>query len=96
MLSSAKSGAQSVANDTKDAARHVGATARDAVETVSNDARSVAHRAGQEARRVFSTAKDEFGNAADTVGDQIRNRPVQSTLVALGFGLLLGAFLNRK
>lgn len=96
MLSSAKSNVQSLANEAKDAANTIGREARDAAEDAAYDARSIAHRAGQEARRVFSHAKDEFEHATDTVGSQIRNHPVQSTLLALGAGLLIGAFLNRK
>ena len=96
MISSAKSNVQSIANEAKDAADNIGKQARDVAEDAASDARSIAHRAGKEARRVYGQAKDELCSASDSVGTQIRNNPVQSTLLALGAGLLLGAFLNRK
>ena len=97
MLSNtAKTASQNVANDTKDAAQRAGATVREAADQIGSDARSVAHRAGAEARRVFSTAKDEFDHATEFAGGQIRQRPVQATLLALGAGLLLGALLRRR
>ncbi len=96
MLSSVKTNAQTVANDAKNAARTVGREVEDAAEDVGHSVRDVAHRAGQEARRVYQTAKDEFSHATDAVSEQIRERPVQSTLLALGIGVVLGALLNRR
>jgi ElaB/YqjD/DUF883 family membrane-anchored ribosome-binding protein len=96
MLSSVKSNTQNVANDAKTAARTIGREVEDAADDVGHTVRDVAHRAGQEARRVYQTAKDEFGHATDAVADQIRERPVQSTLLALGVGMLVGAFLSRR
>ncbi len=89
-----KSSAQTIANDAQDAARTIGNTARDAASNVGDDFRAVANRAGQQARRVFFTAKDELGSAADTVTGQIRQKPLQSTLIALGAGLLVGLLVR--
>lgn len=88
--------AQGIANDTKDAAYNIGSTARDAANNIADDARTVANRAGQQARRVFFTAKDELGSAAETVTGQIRQRPLQATLVALGAGLVVGLLLRGR
>ncbi len=89
-------GSTNFANDTKEAANNIGSTARDAANSVADDARTVANRAGQQARRVFFTAKDELSSAADNVTGQIRQNPLQATLVALGAGLVVGLLLRGR
>lgn len=72
---------------------------RDNASAVANDAgddlREVANKAGRKVRGFINTASDEITHARDTVTSEIRSNPVQSSLVALGVGYLLGALLRR-
>jgi len=60
-----------------------------------HDFESTANNAGRKIREYFDTASDEITHAADTVTTQIRTKPIQSSMVALGVGFILGALFRR-
>ena len=57
--------------------------------------RDVANQAGRKVRGMIDSATSEITHAKDTVTSQIRTKPVQSSLVALGVGFVLGALFRR-
>jgi ElaB/YqjD/DUF883 family membrane-anchored ribosome-binding protein len=68
---------------------------RDVADETKQDMKSAANRAGRKVRGFIHDAGDEIVHARDTVTTQIRTNPVQSSMIALGVGLVLGAFLRR-
>lgn len=70
-------------------------TAAEAVEETAHDMREAAHKAGRKVRHILHQAGDEIHHATDTVAQQIRTNPVQSSVLALGAGLLLGMLIRR-
>ena len=44
---------------------------------------------------LYNSAFDELSHATETVTTQIRTKPVQSSVVALGIGFLIGALMRR-
>ncbi len=62
---------------------------------IRDDLEAVAGRAGRKVREYVDTAGDELTHAADSITSQIRSKPVQSSLLALAAGLVLGAFFRR-
>lgn len=82
-------------NSMKNTMEHGKETVRDAALEVRDDVYSIANNAGRKLRSTFNSAADEVAHASDAVVSQIRTNPVQSSLIALGAGLLLGALLRR-
>jgi ElaB/YqjD/DUF883 family membrane-anchored ribosome-binding protein len=76
------------ANKARNEVRAGAANIRDEIE-------DAAHRTGRSVREFLHAANDEFHHAQDVVTNQIRTKPVQSTLVALGAGFVLGALFRR-
>jgi len=68
---------------------------RDSAAETSNDLRDAANKAGRTVRNFVHSASDELSHAKETVTTQIRTNPVQSSLVALGIGFVLGALFRR-
>lgn len=62
---------------------------------MSESLHSAAHNAGVKVRDMIHSASDELSHARDYVGKEIRTNPVRSSVIALGFGVLLGALLRR-
>ena len=79
----------------KTTAQNVRDAASDTATEVRQDMREAANRAGRRVRSFLNTAGDEIGNATDTVSDQIRSKPLQSSLIALGIGVVLGSLMRR-
>ncbi len=65
------------------------------IEHAKEDLRDAAGKAGRKIRGIVDSAGDEFTHARDVVTSQIRTNPVQSSMIALGVGVLLGALLRR-
>lgn len=84
-----------VANDLKSGANNLKNEARDTAYQVTDDLRDVANRTGRKVRGLIDTASDEISHATESVSTQIRTNPVQSSLIALGAGFILGALLRR-
>ncbi|MBV8938605.1 MAG: hypothetical protein JO089_02035 [Alphaproteobacteria bacterium] len=69
--------------------------AKRALEEVTDDLCDVARNAGRKVRGALDCATDELTGVTDTVAAEIRNKPVQSSLIALAAGFLLGALFRR-
>lgn len=73
---------------------------RNAADDAANDAKrnlnEVANQAGRKVRAFLHTTEDELVHARDAVTTQIRSKPVQSSMIALGAGVILGILLNRR
>lgn len=59
------------------------------------DLHDTANKAGRKVRDLYNAASKEIGGDIDMVKSQIRRKPVQSSLIALGAGFLLGALIRR-
>ena len=81
MISNPKS---NIANDTSNA-----------IYEVKDDLHAVVNKAGRKLRSAYDTASEELHHATDVVTTQIRQKPVQSSMIALGVGVLIGALLRR-
>ncbi len=79
----------------EDKGQNLRTAANDALQETKHDLTEAANRAGRKVRHVVNNASDQFVHAKDTVTTQIRNHPVQSSVIALGVGVLLGALLRR-
>jgi hypothetical protein len=76
------------------------------VRAVETDLSGIAHAVGEQVRDYIETAlgsagdgiavaKETLYDASGTVAKRIRKKPVESALIALGVGALLGALLRR-
>lgn len=54
-----------------------------------------ANSAGRKVRSAFNAASDEMSHVSDKVTAEIRTNPVQSSVIALGVGMLLGMLIRR-
>lgn len=93
MISSTKN--SETAQELRGAANTIKNEARDTVYDAKNELRSAANRTGRRVREFIDTASDELHHVSDSVGSQIRSNPVQSSLIALGAGFILGALFRR-
>jgi len=66
-----------------------------AAHEVDSDLHDAANQAGRKVRGMIDTASDEITHASDRVSKEIHSNPVQSSLIALGVGVVLGALLRR-
>ena len=89
---------ESYSNDTvTGASKPTLSSKRDAWDKVidaKDNIEDAAHKAGKQVRGYIDTASDEIAQASDTVKTQIRSNPVQSTVIALVAGLILGRFFR--
>jgi ElaB/YqjD/DUF883 family membrane-anchored ribosome-binding protein len=76
----AKSGVDNAKSAVKNAANNVGDAAENAVETV---------------KHTYHDAKDAAQQNLGDIAQQIRDKPVQATLIAAGVGFLIGTLLAR-
>ena len=60
-----------------------------------NDIKATANKVGHNVRNFIDSASEEITHAKSVVGRQIREKPVQSSLIALGIGYVLGALFRR-
>ena len=61
----------------------------------NDDMENVANKAGRKVRAYIDNAGDELANVTDNVKSQIREKPVQSSIIALAIGFVLGGLLSR-
>ena len=87
---------ESNADRARESARRTLREARDAVNDTKDDINKAAHDAGQRVRAAVTTASRGISDATGAVASQIRDNPVRSSVIALGLGLFLGAFLRRR
>ena len=81
--------------DAKNAASNIRDEAVDTAYGVKDDLSVAANQAGRKVRNFFDCASDEISQASDSVTKQVRDNPIQSSLIALGAGFILGALFRR-
>ncbi len=54
-----------------------------------------ANKAGHKVRDFIDSASEELVHTTETVTTRIKDKPVQSSLIALGIGFMLGTLLRR-
>ncbi len=54
-----------------------------------------ANQMGQKLRAIVDNAGDEMSGAGDFLTKEIKEKPLQSSLIALGIGAVLGLILTR-
>lgn len=86
-----KMSTQKLKNDAREGARDI----RDTAEELGSEIRHAAQRTGQTVNELWHSAGDEVSQVTDTVAAHIRNKPVQSSLVALAAGFVIGALFRR-
>lgn len=79
----------------KSAANHAKKAANETAAEMQGDLRDIANTAGRSVRQFVTTARDEAEHAAEVVSEQIKARPIQSSVVALGVGVVLGLLFRR-
>jgi ElaB/YqjD/DUF883 family membrane-anchored ribosome-binding protein len=79
----------------KSSAKSFSSVASEVADDAKVDLRAAANSAGRQVRQFINSASDEMVSARDAVTDQIRSKPVQSSLIALGVGVVLGALIRR-
>jgi ElaB/YqjD/DUF883 family membrane-anchored ribosome-binding protein len=62
----------------------------------TNELSVAAHKAGHKLREVIDTASDEARDVTTATIKQVRNNPVQSSMIAAGIGFLTGLLLRRR
>lgn len=82
------SGARSASNDVKRKAQQAASQGKDGVLEIANEA-------GQKVREIFNHYSDDLEHTKEVIEDNIRNKPLQSSLIALGAGVLLGLLIRR-
>ena len=87
--------AKDIASDAKTTATRAKDEVRETVHDIRSDLESTARKAGRKVHQYFDTASDEVVHAADVVKTQIRTNPVQSSVIALAAGFVLGALFRR-
>ena len=80
--------ARSASNDVKRKGQQVVAEGRDGVLEIANEA-------GQKVREIFGHYSEDLSHTKEVIEENIRNKPLQSSLIALGAGVLLGMLIRR-
>jgi len=68
---------------------------RESAHEAQDNMREAANKAGHKVRAFIHSAGDEISHASETVTTQIRTNPVQSSMIVLGVGFVLGALFRR-
>jgi ElaB/YqjD/DUF883 family membrane-anchored ribosome-binding protein len=63
---------------------------------VKDDLNGMAHSAGRKARRYINENQKEFSKVTRSLAELMRDKPIQSGLIAVGAGFLLGTFFRRS
>ncbi len=90
-----KENTPNAANDIKGSANNIKNEARDTLYDVKEDLHDVAARTGRRVRGLVDSASGEITHASEVVGTQIRSNPVQSSLIALGVGFIIGTLFRK-
>lgn len=80
----------------KGAARHLKEDVQDAASAVREDLHDVARRSGQHVRAMADTAGHSLSDMCQTMVLRIRDKPVQSSVIALASGLVFGMLVRRR
>jgi ElaB/YqjD/DUF883 family membrane-anchored ribosome-binding protein len=65
------------------------------IEELRRQVKDLTDKYGSVAQQTFSDVKDKVRENVGDIEQQIRDKPVQATLVAAGVGFLVGALLTR-
>ena len=68
---------------------------KNAANDVKDELSGAANQAGRKVRSFMNSASNEISHVSDSVTKQVQNNPVQSSLIALGVGFVLGSLLRR-
>ena len=82
----------------KDAAQSAGANTTDISNRLSNykdQVQDAAEKAGTNLRDYYEQKRSELSELADDFSTTVRNKPIQTSLIAVAFGFLLGKLLSR-
>ena len=88
---SARDTSEDVKSDLKDAARKASAHLDETLDKASD----YANDAGKKVRSVFDHTTDNVKAATHNVTSEIKQNPLQSSLIALGAGFILGSLMRR-
>lgn len=87
--------AKEVNKDLRNVAHKAGRRAGDIADNVNEELHEFASKASTKVRNLYHTGSDELSHAADTVSTKIRANPVQSSVIALAVGFVLGSLFRR-
>lgn len=82
-------------NNLKQAGRNFQDAGRDAAEELGSNLVEKAEQAGEEVRRYVSNVSEKMASAGSDLEHTIKEKPVQSTLIALGAGIILGMLFRK-
>lgn len=91
----AKSTAKSAQSDAKHKAHSLRAAANNVAEIAKEDFVDFAHDAGKRVRGLITDCSEEAVTASENLSETIRTKPLQSALIALGAGFLIGLIARR-
>lgn len=80
----------------KDAARQFKGEARDAANAIKDDLEGVARQTGHHMRALADSAGHSLSGVWQTTMLKIRDKPIQSSAIALGVGLVVGLIYRRR
>ena len=82
--------------DLKDGASNIRDDVFETGDKVKGDLQALARDAGKKARKYVAAHEQTLTGATQTVAELIREKPVQSGLIAAGLGFVLGMLVRRK
>lgn len=88
-----KTGAREEAANLKAKAAEAKAAAREKAEELGSKAREYYATARERGREYYDEAQDRFDDAQRYVVERVQERPIQSTAIALGVGVVIGLLL---
>jgi ElaB/YqjD/DUF883 family membrane-anchored ribosome-binding protein len=83
------------AHGAKATAHSFGDDVRGATAAVKDDVEAVARRTGHHVRELADTAGHNIKDVREATTERIRDNPIQSSVIALGIGLLVGMLYRR-
>ena len=82
--------------DIKEKARHFRSEAQDAATAVKDDLEGVARRTGEHMREVADSAGNSLSDIGQAMTLKIREKPVQSSVIAVVVGVVIGMLFSRR
>lgn len=94
-IKNAQSTAKSARHDASKQAHDLRSAASNVAEIAKEDLVEFAHEAGARVRGFISDYSEEAVNASENLSKSIRKKPLQSALIALGAGFVIGLIARR-
>lgn len=91
----AKSTAKSARHDANKQAHDLRAAASNVAEIARDDLVDFANLAGKKVRGLIEDYSEEVANTTENVATHVRKKPLQSALIALGAGFVIGLLARR-